>query len=47
MSIDSLMFRNVEMISEDSVNQVAIVPMPVAEVPIVYTRRVGAKGVLF
>lgn len=35
MSTDSLMFRNVEMISEDSVNQVEVVPMSVMEVPIV------------
>ena len=35
MSIDSLMYRDIHAVSEELVNQVEPVPMPVAEVPIV------------
>ena len=35
MSVDSLMYRDIHVVSEESVNRVEPVPMPVAEIPLV------------
>ena len=35
MSVDSLMYRDIHVISEESVNRVETVPVPIADIPVV------------